>query len=266
MENNNTSLALQGLSRPSLAVINEDYPKVKNIDVAEIETLVNFMITILNIKISSKEEEENLDIQMAMVIDLIRTKFGYLTVPEIKEAFKMYVSREFTEIKVFRMLDCVAIGDILHAFTNFRTESLRSYTEKKTALLNAPKKASDEEKKIIRENFLRTLFEELKTSQYSADAWILFDEMEASGLLSISNYDKELQYKIEEKRYLEELQSALAKNPNSTVLKSDIKSANESIKNKKRLSIVKNRCRSRAVSDYLSRFTDDFENFKSILS
>lgn len=220
----------------------------------------------MNIKVSNDTEKKDLQIQMLVVMDFIKSKFGNLTIPEIKEAFKMYVAREFPEIKVFRILDCVSVGEVLDAYKSFRNESLRVYSQKKTALLNTPKKVTQEDKEIIRENYLRTLFEELKTSQYSADAWILFDEMEASGLLSISNYDKELQYKIEEKRYMEELQSALLKNPNSTVLKSDIKSANESMKNKKRLSIVKNRCRSRAVSDYLSRFTDDFENFKSILS
>jgi hypothetical protein len=63
-----TNLALTGLSRPTLAVLNEDYPKVKNIESKqEINGLLNFLINIINIKVSSEEEKLQLDKQMVLI-------------------------------------------------------------------------------------------------------------------------------------------------------------------------------------------------------
>lgn len=100
----------------------------------------------MNIKVSNDTEKKDLQIQMLVVMDFIKSKFGNLTIPEIKEAFKMYVAREFPEIKVFRILDCVSVGEVLDAYKSFRNESLRVYSQKKTALLNTPKKVTQEDK------------------------------------------------------------------------------------------------------------------------
>lgn len=107
--------------------------------------MMNFMVSILNIKVSNDAEKKELNTQMVIALDLIRSKFGSLTVPEVKEAFKMYVARQF-DIKVFRLLDCVAVGEILTEFINFRNESLRVYIDKKSTAANKPAEISDEEK------------------------------------------------------------------------------------------------------------------------
>ena len=105
-----TDLALPKQSKPLLAVINEDYPKIRNISSVEhFDSLINYLITILNIKTTSEQEKKDLNVQMLVVLDFIRTKFSSLTIEEVKEAFKMYVSKEFPEIKVFRILDCVVV-------------------------------------------------------------------------------------------------------------------------------------------------------------
>lgn len=254
-------------SRPSLAILQEDHPKIKTVvDTTETDGLLNYLITMLNIKVSGEDEEKDLQVQMLVVMDFIKSKFGNLTIPEIREAFKMYVAREFTQIKVFRILDCVCIGEVLDAYKNYRNENLRVYSQKKTALLNAPKEITPEDIARIREEFLKTVFEELKLNKYCSDAWLLFDEMEASGLLKLSNQDKDFQYKAEELRYMEELEKLHKDKPGSSVIKSDLNAARETIKSGKRLSIVQNRCRCRAVSDYMNRFTEDYDEFKSILS
>lgn len=137
-------------NKPILAKLNEDYPKIRNIQTLdELNELINFMVRILNIKVATPEDKKDLDFQMVLALDLIRNKFGGLTVPEVKEAFKMYVSHQF-DIKVFRLLDCVSIGEILNAYTEFRNESLRVYIDKK-------QKAADQEAKLPREEVLATM-------------------------------------------------------------------------------------------------------------
>lgn len=88
----------------------------------------------MNIKVSNETENRDLQIQMLVVMDFIKSKFGNLTIPEIQEAFKMYVAREFPQIKVFRILDCVSVGEVLDAYKSFRNESLRIYSPKENGI------------------------------------------------------------------------------------------------------------------------------------
>jgi hypothetical protein len=252
---------LKELSRPSLAILNEDFPKVKTVNVAEIESLVNFMVTILNIKASTDDEIESLDIQMALVIDLVRTKFGYLTIPEIKEAFKMYISKEFPEIKVFRILDCVSIGDVLSAYTEYRNQSLRIYTDKKQALLNAPTQPSDEEKLKIRESFLKVIFKDITENGFSNDAWQLFFDLEKSGKINITTEAKKELYDQELKKYIPAHEEEL-KGRGAYAAKSLLKDFHLKIESGKNLIAVQNKCRSILVSNYLKEHLSDFETFK----
>ncbi len=126
------SLALNQSSMvPALAQLRENYPKIRKLQTVEqVDDMMNYMVSILNIKVSNDIEKKQLDQQMILVLDLIKSKFGDLTVPEVKEAFKMYVARDF-DIKVFRLLDCIAIGEVLTAYINHRDESLRVYNDKK---------------------------------------------------------------------------------------------------------------------------------------
>ena len=79
---------LQGLSKPTLAKLNEDYQKIRDVTIAtEIEDLLNYLFRILNIKTSSKEEQDNLDFQIPIILDFIKSKFGFLTIPEIPILF-----------------------------------------------------------------------------------------------------------------------------------------------------------------------------------
>ena len=115
-EKNHTDLTLKKLSqnRPAIAVLNEDFQKLRESNANDLSALINYIIIILNIKVEdSKEEIQRMNQQMVMVGDFLRTKFGHLTIPEIKEAFKMYLAREFPNIKVFRILDCPSIGEVL---------------------------------------------------------------------------------------------------------------------------------------------------------
>ena len=184
------------LSRPTLAILSEDYPKVKNIESKqEINGLLNFLITILNIKTSSEDDQRELDKQMVLVFDLIKTKFGSLTAPEIKEAFKMYVSKSFPDIKVFRLLDCISVGEVLSAYTDFRAETLRSYSQKKTMFQNQLPEMTDQAKEeIIKSGVNRVFIEYQETKKVQDNTEYLFDFLIEKSVIKNGNNPKIVEY------------------------------------------------------------------------
>lgn len=256
---------MQGLSKPTLAKLNEDYPKIKNvISENEIEGLLNFLVQILNLKTNSKEEQEHLDFQMILILDLIKTKFGSLTIPEIKEAFKMYVAKEFPEIKVFRILDCIVVGDILNAFTSFRNESLRIYDHKKKSLLTAPKIASDDEKKKIRMELLKIIFEEVQNNGISNEAHFIYDELYEAGLIKISDLDKKILYQ----RELEKFRASKSKeiNSQSGLFRKKLLAEKQQIFNQNQpIEAVKIICKNILTSNFIKRNIKDLEALNSLI-
>lgn len=260
---NHTSLILkEQLVRPALAILNEDFPKVKENNARELSELINFMIMILNIQKSNDEHEiKKMDQQMLLVGDLIRTKFGYLTIPEIKEAFKMLVSREFPGLKVFRILDCVSIGEVLQAYTDFRNESLRTYSHKKNAIVNALPEKTESEKKEIREKLIRIIYDDMVKDKFSNDAWLLYDELFNSFKISPTDeykkelYNKQLELYANEQRNVISGKGTIASRSLLNDLKKKIESANP-------IQSVRNKCKSIIVCDYLKKNMYDFETFK----
>lgn len=251
-----------GLSRPTLAILNEDYPKVKNLESKqEINGLLNFLITIINIKVSSEEEKLQLDKQMILIFDLIKTKFGSLTVPEIKEAFKMYISKEFPELKVFRILDCVVVADVLNAFKEFRNDSLRTYDFQKQKLLIEQTTMSEEEINKNHQELLKIVFEDLKSTGLSLDAWLLYEKLDANGLINISKQEKKEMYATQAQIYLVELVQETTQRYFHSA-KTVIEDARNKIEKGKIIGSVANKCKSIVVSNFLKDYLTDFEEFK----
>jgi hypothetical protein len=246
-----------------LAILNEDYPKVKTIESKqEINGLLNFLITIINIKVSSEEEKLQLDKQMVLIFDLIKTKFGSLTVPEIKEAFKMFIAKEFPELKVFRILDCVVVADVLNAYKEFRNESLQAYDRKKQNLLEQPKPMSEEQIKKNQEELLKIVFADLKETGISLDAWLLYENLEGNGMITISKEQKREMYAQQAQIYLVELVQETTKRYFHSA-KTVIEDARNKIEKGKVIGSVANKCKSIVVSNILKNYLTDFEEFKN---
>ena len=191
-----TSLMQLELSRPTLAKLNEDYPKVKTVISAfDIEDLINFLIRILNIKTSSQQEQDDLDFQIPLIFDFIKSKFGSLTIPEIKEAFKMYVAKCFPEIKVFRLLDCISVGEVLTAYINFRADTLRPYSQKKAMLQNQiPEMTEQAKEEIIKSGVNRVFLEYRETKKLQDSTEYLFDFLVEKTLIKSATTEKLIQY------------------------------------------------------------------------
>lgn len=183
-------------SRPLLAKLSEDHSKLREVnDDVEVSGLINYLLTILNIKSSTKEEVDLMGVQMLVLEDFLKTKFGHLTIPEIREAFKMYVSKGFPEIKVFRLLDCVSVGEVLSAYTDFRAESLRSYSEKKIKLENQLPEISDSQKEEIIKSGVNRIFQEYQeTKSIQENTEYVFDFLIEKGIIKNSNNPKVIEY------------------------------------------------------------------------
>ena len=101
----------------------------------------------MNIKVSNEAEKQDLQVQMLVILDFIKSKFGFLTIPEIREAFKMYVAKDFGHKDIFRQLDTIVVSDVLNKFMNFRAENLRKYNQEKQTLLQSKSMEISEQEK-----------------------------------------------------------------------------------------------------------------------
>lgn len=142
---------------PILAKLEGEYPKIRDTNANQIAGVLNYLIILLNIKTENKEETNQ---QMLIVGDLLRRKFSDLTTEEIKEAFRMFVAQEFSNIKPFRLLDAISIGEVLYAYKKHKGEKLKIYRAKKQ--LPQKTKLSEKEKESIVKQGVKRFFDEFK--------------------------------------------------------------------------------------------------------
>lgn len=116
---------------------------------------------------------------MLVILDFIKSKFGFLTIPEIKEAFKMYVAKDFGHKDVFRTLDAIVVSDVLNCFLNYRSEKLRVYTQKnqKLALEQSNKLSNSEIEKIMSDAINNKFLEFVNTKDISEPLEHIFKEL-----------------------------------------------------------------------------------------
>lgn len=222
------------------------------------------MIEILNIRIVSEEEQDSINRQMLIINDLISRYYANLTANEIKEAMRLYVFKQFPNVKVFRLIDAVSVGEILKSYIEHRNEVVEPHLQKRAKLINAPKEATEEEKKESLEKFVEMVFNEVKEKGFCSDAWYLFKHLEKKGNISVSNEEKEILYKKELAIYVpEERQRIKKQNPMN--FKSSLNEFEKSYSNGNRPVYVKNRCRSLLVSEFIKEKINTIEELKFLL-
>lgn len=222
------------------------------------------MLDILNIKILTDEEQDDVDRQMILIADLINSQFSKLTIPEIREAMKMYVARQLSEVKVFRLIDCVSIGEILNAYIQHRNLIVEPFLNKRQNLLSLPPEKTQEEKDKIFIDFVSTIYNEVIETGYSADAWYIFKKLEDNKKIVVSNESKQDLYLKELAIYVpEERKRIIKRNPlNNRSLLNDFE---KTYQGNKRPIYVKNRCRSILVSNYIKESIKSFDQLKDDL-
>lgn len=244
-------------------MLKENNEKWKIATLEEKEDCLNFMLEILNIKVSDEVDQDDIDRQMVLINNLISSQFQILTAPEIKEAFQMYVSRKLT-VKVFRLVDCVAVGEILTSYIEFRNQAIQPFLIKRQNLLNAPIEKSEAEKQKIFNEFIKMVYDEVLQKGYCDEAWYLFKKLEDNNKIEISNEEKTELYKKELAIYVPaERKRIIKQNPlNGKHLVRDFEKTYEG---KKRLVYVQNRCRSIIVSEYILKTEISFEDLLQYL-
>lgn len=242
--------------RPLLAVIQEDFPKIKNEDIRTIDGTINYLFALLNIQFKA-EEKDYRDAQTLVLSDFLTDRFKQLTLEEVKQAFKMYAAKEFPELKTFRILDCIALGEVLNAFIERRNETLHVYNQKKISCKqnSIAFKPSEEEKRSLRVSNQTILFESLKSSKTDYSAFIYYDELKAKG--KIDPQDAINLYDDESKTYEIELRKEAFEDSKKRF---SVNSVLEKLKSEKWDPVIVSRTKSAVVSKYLRQF-EKYEDF-----
>lgn len=171
-----------------LAILNENYPKMRTLKLlSDFDELSNFLLDILGIKSLSDNLLEH-NSKLKFIYEFLIESFGFLTTEEIKEAFKMYVSKKFGHKDIFRILDSVVISDVLNNFIEFRSDSLRNYNQKKELLLQDKNDLSEIEKdKIMIDAINNKFFEFIKTKDILEPLDYIFKDLIYRKLIKMPN-------------------------------------------------------------------------------
>lgn len=243
-------------------MLKEDNEKWMQTTVEEKEDCLDFMLEILNIKIVTEEEQDAINRQMILIADLIGRYYSKLTAPEIKEAIRMYAFRMFPNVKVFRLIDCVSVGEILHEYIEFRNKAIEPFLNKRQNLLNASTELSHSEKDKIQDDFLKMIFNEIMENGFSSDAWHLFNDLESKEKIKPTVAEKKELYKKQLKIYEMNERTQIIKKYDALLARGYLNSLVNKITSKTPIESVSNICRSIIVSDYLKNYVSDFETFK----
>lgn len=242
--------------RPLLAKISEDFPKIKKENIQVIDGTINYLFVLLNIQFKP-EEKAYRDTQTLVLSEFLLDRFGNLTLEEVKQAFKMYAAKEFPELKTFRILDCISLGEVLSAYIDRRNKELHVYSQKK--LIRKQREIgfnpSEEQKAENRTMNLQLLFESLKSKGTDYSAFIYYDELKAKG--KITQEEALKFYDLEAKLYKLELKAEAIDNPKRRFT---INSILEKVKSSKWDPVIVSRTKSTAVSKYLMQF-ETLESF-----
>ena len=186
--------------------------------------------------------------------DLSKMILSYYKTLSFEEIYKAFELERFGmyEAKTdhFQLFDSNYVSEILKKYKKWVID------QKKALNIEAPKTEIEIDKKAIREEYLKTVYNELKTNGFSSGAYGLYNKLasqiNASDEQKIELYQKQLKiYKIEEKEYISKRGIQVKSLLNDLKIKIESKSGVESVKNK---------CKSILVSDYLMPLTNETEN------
>lgn len=221
------------------------------------------MIVILNIKVQDDEEQDSLNRQMLLINEQITRFHSNYTAEEIKEAMRLYVAKKLN-IKIFRLIDSIAISEILEAYNLYKHRVTDDFVKERALLIEKPIEKSEEEKQQIFNDFVKMVYEEVTEKGFCDDAWYLFKQLEDNKKINISNEEKTELYKKELAIYVPaERQRIIKQNPLNG--KHLVKEFEKTYEGKKRPVYVQNRCRSILVSQFIKESIKSLEELKNCL-
>ncbi len=198
----------------------------------------------------------------------ISTSNFKITAGEIYLAFKMALSREIlddkgVEINLLPELSNNTTGKVISAYLKFKKEDNKYQLAKdKLKLLNQPvKEITDEEKAEIRMELLKNIYNDISTTGFSSDAWLLFADLESIGKIYKSKKEKRELYRQQLKIYEIEEKAYIRNRYQTSFSMSHTKELMAKITGKTPIESVANKCRSITVAEYLKDRVSTFEEF-----
>jgi hypothetical protein len=215
--------------------------------------------------------EKNKDMVKDWLLFLSSSKFNKLTPGEIYLAFKMAIGREIldnkgNEIDVLPELSNNTTGKVLSAFIKYKADDeAYQLAKEKLRQLTLPtfQEPSDEQKKVIRERFLMTVFVDMVKNKFSSDAWLLYNDLQDR--IFISADVKRRLYRIQNGKHIKELQAEVSKNGNREYHKQILADFQKKSGSGNKSAVVQNKCKSIVISNYLKKHLQDFESFKKAI-
>ena len=224
--------------------------------------LADDVMRLLNVR------ERNAEMAKDWLIFIATSNFK-ITAGEIYLAFKMALSREIlddkgNEIDLFPELSNNTTGKVISAYLRFKKESqvYQLHKERLKSLKTPEKEFSEEEKLKLREELLQLIFNDIKNTGFSSDAWHLYFDLSNAGKINKSKEEKKKLLKEETAKYEAEEKARIRAKYSTKDGKIHIAALAEKLTAKKPLASITNRCRSIVTSEYLKDFVTDFETFK----
>jgi len=152
---------------------------------SEVDETINFILDITGVKSVGETEEEH-GKNLAFIYNFIIDKFHFLTLEEIKEAFRMFVAKQF-EVKVFRMIDCVVVGEVLYSYIEYRNNQLINYIPES---IEKPKLEviTNSAKEDINKKAVNRVYNEFKESQSLPDGLTyIYEILVENALIKVPN-------------------------------------------------------------------------------
>lgn len=185
---------------------------------------------------------------------MISSYFKTLSLEEIYKAFELERFGLY-EAKTdhFQLFDANYVSEILKKYKNWKIN------EKRALNISAPKMEVEVDKESIRNEYLKTIFSEIASDGFSSGAYGLYKQLEkqinASDEQKKKLYHEQLKvYEVEEKAYISN---------RGISVKTLLGELKRKIEDKAGVDVVKNKCKSILVSDYLKKYCKDFEYFKN---
>lgn len=191
------------------------------------------------------------------LLKLITSRFKELSFEEIYKAFELERFNAYdTKTDHFQLFDANYVSEILKKYKNWLID------QKKALNISAPKAEIVIDKNKIRNDFLKTIYDDIKENGFCDSAHLIYDELIFKRKINPTNYHKRELYNRELAIYIPaEKENLRLRNPVGFGLL--IKKFQCEIDEKQPIIYVQNRCKSFIVSEYLSKHIDDFETFKN---
>tara|TARA_R100001440_G_C2496210_1_gene115873 strand:+ start:125 stop:820 length:696 start_codon:yes stop_codon:yes gene_type:complete len=155
----------------------------------EILQTINYLYVLLSVKEDNKLNE----IEESVINGLIITSFNNYSLNEIKHAFRLALAGTI-DVKLYSKLDAITLSSVMKAYKKYKDNKLKLELNKS----KKPIKLTDEEKKAIEDEFIKTCVNEyinevksLKEPKISPEVYQVYRYYWKKGKIKLT--DKQIQ-------------------------------------------------------------------------